>query len=81
MSKLRKRTNKELHKNILKALRSTQLTLNEISKKAGIYWPNTKHQLILLKGNDMVKEVFRHARLRIFEITEQGLRYLKDLER
>ncbi|MBD3163852.1 hypothetical protein GF323_01520 [Candidatus Woesearchaeota archaeon] len=62
----------ELQKLILKSLRKGPLTINEISSKSGINWNSTNHQLVLLKGNDYAKEIFRHKRLRLFRITERG---------
>lgn len=76
MQKHHKRTNRELQTLILKSLKLEQLTINEISDKTGIYWPNTRHQLILLKGEDYVKEVFRHRRFRLFAITDLGLKLI-----
>ena len=67
-----KRTFAELQSHILASLRKGPLTINEISAKSEVNWNSTAHQLILLKGNDLVKETFRHKRLRIFELTEQG---------
>jgi len=74
-----KRTHKELQKRILNTIKNQNLTINEIASKSGIYWPNVRHQLILLKGMDYVQEVFRHKRLRIFGITKQGKKYFKKL--
>ncbi len=74
-----KRTNRELQKYILNTIKNNNLTINEISSKSNIYWPNVKHQLILLKGMDYVSEVFRHKRLRVFGITKEGKKYLRKL--
>ncbi len=67
-----KRRFKELQSLILKSLKNRPLTINEISEKSGINWNSTSHQLILLKGHEYVKEIFRHKRLRLFEITNTG---------
>jgi len=77
----RKRTFKELQKLILRALRSKKQTPNQIAKNAKIRWEVVSHQLILLKGQDFVEEYFTHVRFRIFTITDQGLKYLRKLER
>jgi predicted transcriptional regulator len=72
-----KRKFKVLQKLILKSLRSRPLTINEISEKSNINWNSTSHQLILLKGQDYVKEIFSHKRLRLFEITDKGKQLVK----
>jgi len=72
----KKRTFKELQKLILKALRTKKLTKNQISKKAGIRWEVVDHQLILLKGKDYVEIFFEHERMKIYSITEKGLKLL-----
>ena len=68
----------QLQKAILKSLKNQNLTINEISAKSKVSWNSTSHQLILLKGHEYVKEVFRHRRLRIFEITEKGKEFLNE---
>ena len=68
----------QLQKLILKSLKNQNLTINEISAKSKVNWNSTAHQLILLKGHEYVKEVFRHKRLRIFEITERGKSFLNE---
>lgn len=73
----KKRTNKELQESILATLKTGNLTINEIASKTNIYWPNVRHQLILLKGMDMVQEVFRHNRFRLFAITKDGIKAIK----
>ena len=72
-----KRRFKELQFLILKSLKNNPLTINEISERSGVNWNSTSHQLILLKGHEYVKEIFRHKRLRLFEITDEGERVLK----
>ena len=62
---------------ILSAFKDKQLTAYEISKITGIYWPTVRNHLIYLKGTDMIKEVFRHNRLKVFGLTEEGKNYLK----
>jgi predicted transcriptional regulator len=71
-----KRRFKELQKLILKSLKNKPHTINEISSLSGINWNSTSNQLVLLKGNEYVKEIFSHKRLRIFEITEKGRKTL-----
>lgn len=72
----KKRTFKELQKLILRALKTKKLTKNQISKKAGIRWEVVDHQLILLKGKDYVEIFFEHERMKIYSITETGLKLL-----
>ena len=72
-----KRRFNELQKLILRSLKKKPLTINEISGKAGINWNSTSHQLILLKGNEYVREIFSHRRLRVFEITEKGRKKIR----
>ena len=67
-----KRRFKDLQRLILRSLDRSTRTINEISYRAKINWNSTSHQLILLKGQDYVKEIFSHRRLRVFEITDKG---------
>ena len=72
-----KRRFKDLQRLILRSLNKGTKTINEISENAKINWNSTSHQLILLKGQDYVNEIFSHKRLRVFEITDKGRRLLK----
>ncbi len=73
----KKRTFRELQKKILQSLKNGPKTINEISLSSGVNWNSTAHQLILLKGSDKVSEIFKHKRLRLFEITKIGREELR----
>lgn len=77
----RKRTYRELHIAILKALKDDKHTIYEIAKKASLHFYVVQHQLILLKGQDYVSLVFEHNKFRLFAITEKGIRYLRKITR
>ena len=77
----KKRRFSELQKLILQSLRTKKLTKNQISKKAGMRWEVVDHQLILLKGHDLVDIFFAHEKMKIYTITDNGLKYLKKIER
>jgi predicted transcriptional regulator len=72
-----KRRFKDLQRLILRTLAKSTKTINEISESAKINWNSTSRQLILLKGHELVREIFSHKRLRVFEITDKGRRVLK----
>jgi len=77
----RKRTFKELQKLILVALRTKKLTKNQISRKTGIRWEVVDHQLVLLKGYGYVELFFAHEKMKIFSITNEGLKHLRKITR
>jgi predicted transcriptional regulator len=72
MSGYGKRTYEVLQFSILSALKAGPVSVNDLATKSGINWNTTRRQLVLLKGNDLVREVFAHPRLRIYELTEKG---------
>jgi predicted transcriptional regulator len=72
MSGYGKRTFATLQFTLLTTLKKGPMSVHDIAKKSGINWNTTKRQLIHLKGQDLVREVFSHPRLRIYEITEKG---------
>lgn len=76
----KKRTFKELQLIILNSLKSNKLTVYEIAKKNSLHFNVVKHQLILLKGQDYVKIAYQHGRFKLFEITKEGLRFLRKLK-
>ncbi|MBU0628210.1 MAG: hypothetical protein KKC75_03405 [Nanoarchaeota archaeon] len=77
----RKRTYNELQKLILIALRTKKLTKNQIYRKTGIRWEVIDRQIVLLKGRDYVDVFFAHEKMKIYTITNEGLRYLRKLTR
>ena len=75
----KKRPFKELQKLILRTLRTKKLTKRQIADKIKADWRTIDHQIILLKGQDYVSLLFQHHRMKVYEITKDGLRYLKKL--
>ena len=67
-----RRSNRKLRILILTSFQNQTLPIREISNRAGIDWYSTERHLTYLKGRDIVKEVFRHRLLRLFELTELG---------
>ena len=65
---------------LLSSLKNSPLTINELAYKSNINWNTTSNQLVLLKGHDLVDEIFTHKRLRIFKISDKGLDYLNSKE-
>jgi len=76
-----RRTNRELRTLILNSFQNQSLPIREIAKRAGIDWYSTERHLTYLKGRDMVKEVFTHKLLRLFEITELGNSIVEELKK
>lgn len=77
----RKRTYRELHIPILRALKGEKCTIYGIAKKASLHFNVVRHQLILLKGQDYVNLAFEHNQFRLFEISEKGMKYLRKITR
>ncbi len=67
-----KRTHKAIQGQLLRTLAREQLSIHDLASRAGVNWSTTQRQLIILKGKDLVREVFSHPRLRLFEITPKG---------
>jgi len=77
----RKRTYKELHLLILKALKKEKHTIYEIAKITSLHFHVVQHQLILLKGRDYVSLDFQHKSFRLYAITQEGITYLRKITR
>ena len=77
----KKRTFKELQLLILRTLSKKNATIYQIAKKNKLHFHVVQHQLILLKGQDLVSLAFEHGKFRLFSITDQGRKYLKKLKR
>jgi len=48
--------------------------LNELAVKSGLSWKTAKLHLIYLKGKGLVEETLSTPYVRIFKITERGLK-------
>ena len=78
LSKLKRRTHKELRKKILTSVVKSpiDLSIKQISDKTGIDWYTVERQLTFMKGLELVSETFRHRLLRLFKVTELGKQIL-----
>ena len=74
---MHRRTNKDIRTSILSSLSSAK-SINEIASAAAINWHTTELHLNYLKGRELVKEIFHHHKLRIFELTEKGKKSVKN---
>jgi predicted transcriptional regulator len=72
-----RRKNKEIRDLILKSFKAMPKSIHELAISANINWRTTELHLNYLKGRELVKEVFTHRKLRIFEITKQGKEFLE----
>ncbi|MFC1801642.1 hypothetical protein ACFLZB_04225, partial [Nanoarchaeota archaeon] len=73
-----KRKFKQLRQKILNCLKNKkQFTLNSIARSTQINWKTVDNHLTYLIGKGLVKEVFNSPYVRIFEITERGLKQIK----
>jgi len=70
----------DLRDSILSSLSTGQLTVNQISEKAGINWKTVDNHLIYLVGKGFVEVVFSSPYVKIFEISEVGIEYLEKKE-
>ena len=76
-----KRKYNKIQLDILRSLRTKQMTIYQIAKKTKTDFRTIRHQLILLKGLDYVHLAFEHDHIRVFAITNEGYTYLRRLER
>lgn len=67
-----KRTFDVIRKKLVLGLVNGQLTVNNLSKKAGVNWKTVDNHIIHLIGKGYVKEVFSSPYVRIIELTEKG---------
>ncbi|MEA2037802.1 MAG: hypothetical protein U9O94_09920 [Nanoarchaeota archaeon] len=72
----KRKTFLELQRLMLKSLVGESKTAYGIAKANSIRLHVVKHQLILLKGKDLVSLVFERKRFRLYSITEKGLKLL-----
>ena len=75
----KKRTFDILRKKILVTLSKGQKTTNQISVDSGINWRTVENHLTYLMGKSLVSEIFSSKYVRIFELTEEGKKYLKNI--
>jgi len=76
----RKRTFKELQKEILNVLKSKDATVNDIRLKTGIHPYVIEHQLVLLRGKGYVDLMFSHGKFKLFSVSKLGKGYFKKLK-
>ena len=75
---MKKRRFQELRNKILNFLKNKKpQTLNHIARSTKINWKTVDNHITFLVGKGFVKEVFHSPYVRIFEITERGLKQLK----
>lgn len=74
-----KRTFKDLRTSLLICLSSGQHTINEISYKTKINWKTVELHLTYLVGRHLANEVVSSKYVRIFELTEDGKSYVRQL--
>ena len=67
-----RRTNKEIRRLLLRKLASGPRTINDLSTLAGVNWHTTERHINFLLKKNMVNEVLRASRVRIYEITQKG---------
>ena len=78
-----RRTNRELRLSILELLKKLNqhtVSIRQISEKTGIDWYTVERHLNYLKGRDLVREVFRHRMLRLFQISDLGKDVMQSME-
>ncbi len=75
---MKKRRFQELRNSILNLLKNKkEFTLNQISRSTKINWKTVDNHITYLIGKGFVKEIFSSPYVRIVQITERGLKYLK----
>ena len=71
-----KRLFKDIREAILKNLATGRKTINQISSESDINWKTVSNHLTYLMGKKLVVEAFSSPYVRIFELAEEGERYL-----
>jgi len=69
-----RRTNNEIRRIILRKLASGPRTINDLSNITQINWHTAERHINVLLNKKMVNEVLRASRVRIYEITQKGIR-------
>jgi predicted transcriptional regulator len=55
-------------------------TVNQIATDSGINWRTVDNHIVYLIGKGLVRTVFSSPYVKIFEITEEGMEYVRHLE-
>ena len=72
-----KRTFKHIREILLVCLSSGQKTTNQIASRTRINWRSVERHLTWLVGMGLVKEIFSSKFVRVFELSDQGMEYVK----
>lgn len=72
-----KRCFKEIREEILNSLLGKKNTINRISKITNINWRTVENHLTYLVGRGLIEEVLSTDYVRVFDITEQGRKFMK----
>ncbi|MEM4247287.1 MAG: ArsR family transcriptional regulator, partial [Candidatus Woesearchaeota archaeon] len=67
---------RELRQKILAVLLKGRKTVNQLAKDTGINWKTVDNHLIWLKGRGFVREVFASSYVKIYELSEEGRKFL-----
>lgn len=75
-----KRTFTVIRDLILTTLENKKKTINQISNDSGVNWRTVEKHLTFLIGKKLISEIFSSEYVRIFELTDQGSCYVKNLK-
>ncbi len=75
-----KRTFSEIRDLILVTLAKGKMTLNHIATESGVNWRTVEKHITYMIGKKLVQELFSSEYIRIFELTEQGRKYVAELK-
>tara|TARA_Y100000310_G_C20122533_1_gene552112 strand:+ start:240 stop:488 length:249 start_codon:yes stop_codon:yes gene_type:complete len=76
----KKRKFKEIQLVVLRILKTKKRTIYQIAKKTKTDFRTVRHQLILLRGQGYVNLDFELEHIKVFAITEEGIKYLWKLQ-
>jgi len=71
-----KRTFKEIRRILLRKLATGPKNINQLSDVAGVNWKTVDNHLIYFIGRGWAKEVYSSPKLRVYDITENGIHEL-----
>jgi len=74
---VKRRTFDQIRVLILKTLEQKRKTINQIAKDIDVNWRTVDNHLSFLSDKDLIKEVFTSEYVRIFDITDKGMQFLK----
>ena len=77
----KKRRFPEIQHLILSSFENNPKFRQEISNETGLYFSTVNLHLTYLKGLGLVREFSPHHTLMLYEITEEGLDFLKHMQR